>query len=241
MKANSATWKASFKSPRETPTADEARRALGRVLGSPIFRDSLRLASFLKFVVEAALDGKSDRIKSYTIAVEALGRGPAFDPQADPIVRVEAGRLRQALARYYATTGCNDRIMIAMPRGAYVPCFTWRSPVMPRSQADGQMREVVAGWARGANISDRSPQLADTLAAFQDLLEIHRLQIAAISSEIDRAWQILKSSRALLQGAAVGSADGGEKTKARLLRRRARACMETTRRRRRALGQKRFA
>ena len=241
MKANSATWKASFKAPRETPTADEVRRALGRVLESPIFRDLLRLTSFLKFVVEAALDGKSDRIKSYTIAVEALGRGPAFDPQADPIVRVEAGRLRQALARYYATTGCNDRIMIAIPRGAYVPCFTWRSPLMPKSQADGQMREVVAGWARGANISDRSPQLADTLAAFQDLLEIHRLQIAAISSEIDRAWQILKSSRALLQVAAVGSADGAEKTKARLLRRRARACMETTRRRRRALGQKRFA
>jgi hypothetical protein len=241
MKANSATWKASFKAPRETPAADEARRALGRVLESPMFRDSLRLASFLKFVVEAALDGKSDRIKSYTIAVEALGRGPAFDPQTDPIVRVEAGRLRQALARYYATTGCDDRIMIAMPRGAYVPCFTWRSPVMPRLPADGQMREVVTGWARGANISDRSRQLTDTLAAFQELLEIHRLQIAAISSEIDRAWQILKSSRALLQVAAVGSADGAEKTKARLLRQRERACMETTRRRRRALGQKRFA
>jgi len=114
MKANSATWKASFKAPRETPTADEVRCELGRVLESPAFRDSLRLTSFLKFVVEAALDGKSDRIKSYTIAVEALGRGPAFDPQADPIVRVEAGRLRQALARYYATTGCNDRIMIGL-------------------------------------------------------------------------------------------------------------------------------
>jgi len=83
--------------------------------------------------------------------------------------------------------------------------------------------------------------LTDTLAAFQDLLEIHRLQIAAISSEIDRAWQILKSSRALLQVTGIGLADGAEKTKARLLRRRASACMETTRRRRRALGQKRFA
>ena len=241
MKANSATWKASFKAPRETPAAGEVRRALGRVLESPIFRDSLRLTSFLKFVVEAALDGKSDRIKSYTIAVEALGRGPAFDPQADPIVRVEAGRLRQALARYYATIGCNDPILIDVPRGAYVPCFIPRSPVMPMSQPDGRMREVVAGWACGANINDRSRQLTDTLAAFQDLLEIHRLQIAAISSEIDRAWQILKSSRALLQVAAAGSADGADKTKARLLRQRARACMETTRRRRRAPGQKRFA
>src|SRR6476660_6743604 len=241
MKANSATWKASFKAPRETPAAGEVRRALGRVLESPIFRDSLRLTSFLKFVVEAALDGKSDRIKSYTIAVEALGRGPAFDPQADPIVRVEAGRLRQALARYYATIGCNDPILIDVPRGAYVPCFIPRSPVMPMSQPDGRMREVVAGWACGANINDRSRQLTDTLAAFQDLLEIHRLQIAAISGEIDRAWQILKSSRALLQVAAAGSADGADKTKARLLRQRAKACMETTRRRRRAPGQKRFA
>ena len=53
--------------------------------------------------------GRSDRIKGYTIAVEALGRADDFDPQADPIVRVEATRLRRALSRYYANGGSNDR------------------------------------------------------------------------------------------------------------------------------------
>lgn len=239
MKANPATWKASFEASREIPAADEVRRGLARVLESPAFRDSLRLTNFLKFVVEAALDGKSDRIKSYTIAVEALGRGPAFDPQTDPIVRVEAGRLRNALARYYATTGCNDSILVEMPRGAYVPCFSRRTLGMPNAQANGQMREVVTGQACGANIGDRSRQLTDTLAAFQNLLEIHRIEIAEMSREIDRAWQVLRSSRALLEAAAVGWEDGTEKTKARLLRRRAKA--EAARRRRQVLGQRRFA
>jgi len=81
MTANSAKWKASFEAAADTPKADDVRRELRRLLESLAFRDSLRLTSFLKFVVEAVLEGKGDRIKSYTIAVEALGRGSAFDPQ----------------------------------------------------------------------------------------------------------------------------------------------------------------
>jgi hypothetical protein len=66
-------------------------------------------------VVEATLRGASDRIKGYTIAVEALGRADDFDPQADPIVRVEAMRLRRALARYYANGGARDAVVIDVP------------------------------------------------------------------------------------------------------------------------------
>jgi hypothetical protein len=203
MKANSATWKARFESPRKTPSADEVCRGLARVIRSPVFRDSLRLTSFLKFVVEAALGGKSDRIKSYTIAVEALGRGPAFDPQTDPIVRVEAGRLRNALARYYATTGCNDAILIEMPRGAYVPVFTWRDEgAAPQPSGRPEIQENIGSSPRGPSISDQRGKLSDTLAAFRALAALHRLQIAAISSEIANARRTLESSRALLQLAA---------------------------------------
>ena len=203
MKANSATLKASFAAPRETPSADEVCRGLSRVLRSPAFRDSLRLASFLKFVVEAALGGKGDRIKSYTIAVEALGRGPAFDPQTDPIVRVEAGRLRNALARYYATTGCDDTILIDMPRGTYVPVFTWRDEgAAPQPAGRGGIEEGIAAASCSEGISDQRGKLSDTLAAFRALAAVHRLQIAAVSSEIANARRTLESSRALLQLAA---------------------------------------
>src|SRR5687767_500818 len=80
----------------------EVRLALARIAASRPFDTSPKLTSFLRFVVEAALSGRGDRLKGYTIGVEALGRGENFDPQADAIVRVEAVRLRRALAAYYA-------------------------------------------------------------------------------------------------------------------------------------------
>ena len=76
--------------------------ALERMAASEAFRGSPQLIAFLRYVVEATLRGQADRIKGYTIATEALGRTVDFDPQADPIVRVEATRLRRALNRYRA-------------------------------------------------------------------------------------------------------------------------------------------
>ena len=96
---------------------------LEQVVASAAFRSAPRLAAFLRFVVEMTLAGQSDRIKGYTIGVEALGRDESFDPQTDPIVRVEAGRLRRALARHYAGAGRNDAVVIELPLGRYVPAF----------------------------------------------------------------------------------------------------------------------
>ena len=70
-----------------------------------MFSRSPQLGAFLRFVVEAVLHGKADRIKAYTIGVEVLRRDTKFDPQLDPIVRVEATRLRRAIERYYAGPG----------------------------------------------------------------------------------------------------------------------------------------
>lgn len=107
----------------ERPTADEVRAALDRIAASDAFRACPQLIAFLRYVVEATLRGGQDRIKGYTIAVEALGRGDDFDPQDDPIVRVEAMRLRRALQRYYANGGRDDAVHIVLPLGSYVPVF----------------------------------------------------------------------------------------------------------------------
>src|SRR3954447_23247822 len=79
----------------------EARDALSRVLGSEEFRASPNLTAFLNFIVERTLEGREDTIKAYTVATQVLGRPESFDPQVDPIVRVEATRLRRSLERYY--------------------------------------------------------------------------------------------------------------------------------------------
>ena len=97
--------------------------ALDRVCASAPFATSRKLTSFLCFVVEATLAGHGDRLKGYTIGVEALGRRESFDPQTDPIVRVEATRLRRALARYYGGEGARDPVVIELPLGNYMPRF----------------------------------------------------------------------------------------------------------------------
>jgi tetratricopeptide (TPR) repeat protein len=109
--------------PQEAIRTIDIHRQLERICASTAFRGSLRLTRFLTFVVETTLAGKSDTIKAYTIAVEALDRGGDFDPESDPIVRVEAGRLRRALARFYAEAGRNEAVFIDLPRGTYVPVF----------------------------------------------------------------------------------------------------------------------
>jgi adenylate cyclase len=73
--------------------------------------------------VQEPLAGRADRIKACTIAVDVLDRDPSFDPLADPVVRIEAGRLRRCLEHYYLAEGAADRIRITIPKGGYVPQF----------------------------------------------------------------------------------------------------------------------
>jgi hypothetical protein len=107
----------------EPPHDADIRAALDRIVSSAHLTKSPQLANFLRFVVEEELAGNGSRLKAYTIAADALGRDSNFDPQNDPIVRVEAGRLRRALDHYYTNGGCNDPIVIELPRGHYVPVF----------------------------------------------------------------------------------------------------------------------
>ena len=108
------------------PPVEEIRSALEHIVASPGFRHSPQLVSFLRFVVESTLSGKAASIKSYSIGIGALGRREDFDPHVDPIVRVEAGRLRRALMGYFAAEGAGRPIIIEIPLGHYVPIFYYR-------------------------------------------------------------------------------------------------------------------
>lgn len=109
----------------DAASAATVRAALDRVLNSDVFRSAPQLSAFLSFIVERAIDGRSAELKGYTVAVEAFGRPPDFDPQSDPIVRVEAGRLRKALNQYYSGEGRGESVCITIPVGAYVPEFAF--------------------------------------------------------------------------------------------------------------------
>ncbi|WP_299480557.1 hypothetical protein [uncultured Roseibium sp.] len=104
-------------------TDEQITSALVNALKSPEFGSAPQLRAFLEFVVRASLEDQHEKIKGYTIAVEALGRGEDFNPVTDPIVRVEAARLRRRLAKYYGGSGASDSVRISIPKGSYAPAF----------------------------------------------------------------------------------------------------------------------
>jgi len=105
--------------------SDEAIRVqLNRILGHAEFHATDKMKDFLRFVVEEKLAGRSRNIKGFTIATEVYGRDIDFDAAHDPVVRIQAGRLRRAMERYYLVAGQQDPIRIEILKGSYVPVFS---------------------------------------------------------------------------------------------------------------------
>ena len=123
------------------PSAAEIRTQLAKIAGSPGFQKATRLREFLRFVVNGKLDGRADNLKAYTIGLEVFDRPENFDPITDTIVRVNAGKLRRALERYYLGPGRQDKILISIPKGRYVPVFQ----IQEFEQTRGDIKPVESG------------------------------------------------------------------------------------------------
>jgi adenylate cyclase len=123
---------------------DDIRQQLEKILTSPEFQNSPMLSDFLRFVVETTLSGCAQEIKGYTVATEVFGRKADFDAGKDTIVRIQGGRLRRALERYYLTIGRQDPIRIDIPKGAYVPAFHLAARAEPRVKASAAALDEAA-------------------------------------------------------------------------------------------------
>lgn len=121
--------------PTPDPRPQDVEHHLEKILASEPFAASGQISAFLKYVVRETLAGRAGSIKSYSIAIDCLGRPPSFDPQKDPVVRVVANRLRQALAAYYAGAGADDPVRIVMTPGTYVPTFETADPAVRQPAA----------------------------------------------------------------------------------------------------------
>lgn len=131
------------------PPPESVRGQMRRILEGASFQASLARRQFLRYVVEETLAGRSDRLTGSAIARSVFGREDGFDPQSDPVVRVEARRLRRDLDSYYVAAGARDPIFISIPKGGYIPHFEWRdvdaSPVAPASITPAPLYPVPGG------------------------------------------------------------------------------------------------
>ena len=107
-------------------SAKAVKLQLDRILSSTTFQQVDRLKRFLHFIVSEYAEGRGDELKEYVVGVQVFGKEPSFDPRTDPIVRVQARRLRSRLERYYATEGEHDELIVELPKGGYTPVIRHR-------------------------------------------------------------------------------------------------------------------
>lgn len=156
---------------------DTVRAQLARILGDARFESARQRRDLLRYVVEETLAGRGDRLKGYAIATRVFGRPDDFDPQADPVVRIEARRLRRDLDAYYMGPGRDDPVLIAIPKGRYLPVFAWRERAAPPEMAP---RDSAAGASAGAPAAAPSPPSAARRAAPRPLMAAAALGAGAL-------------------------------------------------------------
>lgn len=124
------------------PRTELVQRHLEKVLVSAEMCRSRKLCQFLRFTVEEVLRGHGSELKEYAIAVGVFKRSREFDPGADPIVRVQARRLRAKLTRYYESEGRDEPIQIEYPVGGYSPIFVRRAPRVPEQRESSPTKRI---------------------------------------------------------------------------------------------------
>lgn len=147
---------------------DQVRQALDELLAWPAMARSPRLSAFLTYIVDAVLSGRAGSVKAYSIAVDVFDRSEDFDPQSDPIVRVQARRLRGLLEEFDRLGLGNAPVRIVLPVGRYVPDFIVRDPPGASPEAAGQ-----ADGVRPPQAPSRSIWVAGAAAAMLLMVSLY--------------------------------------------------------------------
>jgi hypothetical protein len=129
------------------PSAEEVMEALQRLVASPDFPASERNTRFLQRVVMNSLQGI--KTPASEVATQVFGRSAPFDATEDPIVRIEASKLRRDLETYYLKSGKHDRVRISMPKGRYLARFSYNEAAMAGTPSAGHLlilRAALLGW-----------------------------------------------------------------------------------------------
>jgi hypothetical protein len=134
--------------PQWFPTSEEERdlvlKELDAIVSSYHFRGSKRYPAMLRYVVNAAIDGRASELKERTLGVEVFGRDPDYDTNADPVVRISAGEVRKRIAQFYHENGHGAKLEIELPVGSYAPEFLLREPEVHEAQTGHDIEKPVS-------------------------------------------------------------------------------------------------
>jgi hypothetical protein len=181
-----------------TVEAEEARAQVERLLRSKTFETSEVHRRLLQYLAEKTLNGEADRLKEYTVGLEAFGKPPSYDPRHDSIVRLQVGRLRQKLATYYQTEAKGDGVVVSLPKGGFTLMFQPAVAAAHEEDAAGLRRP-----GRKIRVLAAALALVAVWAAAATLLLIQARRAMPVADrwtpELELLWApFLESNRSLL-------------------------------------------
>ena len=124
----------------------EGREQVERLIHSDLFRYSELQRRLLQYLSERALSGEADQLKEYTIAVDALGKPPSYDPRHDSAVRLQLSKLRQKIVEYYRTVGQSDPVLVDFPKGHFKLVFSRREASSLSVPRHNRLRILLVSW-----------------------------------------------------------------------------------------------
>lgn len=171
---------------------------LDKIISSSTFSSSQKLQRFLSYVVNQSQQGNEDILIQYNIAINAFGRELNFEAASDPIVRIQAGRLRTCLSVYYKDEGKDDPILISIPTGAYIPKFSknTKNSIKPLPSRDN----VIAVEAFKSLFNNTSQQYISDGFTEELLLEMARYGHLVVIRLLSNYNQESRKARFLLRG-----------------------------------------
>jgi hypothetical protein len=102
------------------------------VLSSAVFQRSPVLSGLLRYLIDETIAGRASTLKSFIVAVDALGRKKDFDSASDSSARVQMGRLRKTLENYYVQNAPSAGGCIYLLPGSYVVHLDSRELAYPK-------------------------------------------------------------------------------------------------------------
>src|SRR5258708_20447854 len=165
---------------------DHYVRQIDTLVASKKLHGADSLCKLLQYLASHALNFPGEPLKEYKIATEVFGRSSDFAPELDSIVRVQAGRLRARLAKYYESEGANDPIIVKLPRGSYVLSFHHRGKGTAKlhgsASSNGDQREVrLTSGKLGIAVAGLSILLVVSIAAIARLTTFHKSSDASLA------------------------------------------------------------
>lgn len=205
----------------DKPAGERIRQQLDRILASATFQKVDRLKRFVNFIVVETVAGRGDQLKEYVVGTEVFGKDQSFDPRNDPIVRVQARRLRARLDQYFREEGKADEFVIELPKGGYVPTFK------PRPSGEAAKPALTASLSQNAvavlTFTDDSS--TGTLGHLcrgirqeivHQLAQIPALRVIAWDPSQAGAGDVREASRTLAAGMVIAGAAGNAGTRLRV-------------------------